>query len=214
MLITMVLMTVVLFALYSIFDMSLKVYSFGNNKTEAVENSRTGLERMQRELRGAFPLDRANSVPQLFFSAIDATKTNNTPANAPPEAMLTATQVTFGNDLDGDGKVSCPNTQNKCEYITYKLGATSDPDIFTLLRNNTATGSSTSSGGEPLAEKIDGAAGLKFTYLNSNGDVTSILSEIAIVRITLKVAVKGGTANATSQTLTTDVALKNRGAEL
>jgi Tfp pilus assembly protein PilV len=50
------LMVVVLFALYSIFDMSIRVFSFGNDKTEAVENARLGLERMEREIKGSIPL--------------------------------------------------------------------------------------------------------------------------------------------------------------
>src|SRR5215218_5451234 len=48
-LVTMVMMIVVLFALYSIFDMSIRVFSFGNDKTEAVENARLGMEKMARE---------------------------------------------------------------------------------------------------------------------------------------------------------------------
>ena len=35
-------MIVVFFALYSIFDMSLRVFSFGNNKVEAMESARVG----------------------------------------------------------------------------------------------------------------------------------------------------------------------------
>ena len=42
MMVTTVIMMVVLFALYSIFDMSLQVFSFGNNKVEAVESARIG----------------------------------------------------------------------------------------------------------------------------------------------------------------------------
>ncbi len=40
--VTMVMMLTVLFALYSIFDMSIRVFSFGNHKVEAVENARLG----------------------------------------------------------------------------------------------------------------------------------------------------------------------------
>ena len=39
-LVTIIIMIVVFFALYSIFDMSLRVFSFGNNKVEAVESAR------------------------------------------------------------------------------------------------------------------------------------------------------------------------------
>lgn len=56
-LVTMLMMLTVMFALYSIFDMSLRVFSFGNDKVEAVENARLGLERMEREIRAAYPVE-------------------------------------------------------------------------------------------------------------------------------------------------------------
>ncbi len=62
------LMVAVLFALYSIFDMSIRVYSFGNDKVEAVENARLGLERMEREIRAAYPYDKASGQNHLFWN--------------------------------------------------------------------------------------------------------------------------------------------------
>ena len=47
-------MIIVFFALFSIFDMSLRVFSFGNNKVEAVESARVGMEKMEREIRQAY----------------------------------------------------------------------------------------------------------------------------------------------------------------
>ena len=64
----MVMMLTVLFALYSIFDMSLRVFGFGSDKVEAVENARLGLEKMERELRGAYPYDKAGGEEVLFPS--------------------------------------------------------------------------------------------------------------------------------------------------
>jgi type II secretory pathway pseudopilin PulG len=95
-LVTMMLMIVVLFALYSIFDMSLRVFSFGNDKVEAVQNARLGLEKMEREIRGAYPATAA----------------------IPPE-----NQISFGNDLDGNRVIECPTaeTPQRCETITYRL---------------------------------------------------------------------------------------------
>lgn len=52
-------MVVVLFALYSIFNASIRVLSFANdNKVEAMENTRLGLEKMEREIRAAYPYDK------------------------------------------------------------------------------------------------------------------------------------------------------------
>lgn len=202
-LVTVMIMLTVMFALYSIFDMSIRVFSLGNDKTEAVENARLGLERMERELRGAYPINKAAGEPQLFFSA-------NGAAASPPAAMPEGDQITFGNDLDGDRKVSCPNEDGRCEYITYRL----DSSDSALLRNSTANGSSTSAGGSPVVSYIDGASGLEFTYLDKDGDPCGSSnpecdgtdeSQIRLVRIQLSVSKDGG-----EQTLTTDVALRNR----
>lgn len=203
-LVAMVMMVTVLFALYSIFDMSIRVFSFGNNKVEAVENARIGLAKMEQEIRAAYPVDQTNSKDYLFFSATSASAANSSPATAPPQVMPGDKQITFGNDLDGNGKVQCPNTLGECEYITYKLNASSS----TLLRNNTAIGSGSSSGGTPVVEFVDGAAGLDFSYLKSGGSPATTESEIERVRITLRIRVPG--VQDGTQTLTTDVALRNR----
>jgi Tfp pilus assembly protein PilW len=120
---TIVIMIVVFFALHSIFDMSVRLFAFGNNKAEAVESARVGLEKMEREIRAAYPVDSndpANS--HLFFSA------NGLTSNPPP-ALPTETQITFGNDLGSGGAgnrvIECPDAAS-CEYITYKLSAPSN----------------------------------------------------------------------------------------
>src|SRR5215212_7419624 len=112
MLVTIIIMMVVFFALYNVFDMSVRIFAFGSNKVEAVESARLGLERMEREIRAAYPVD---SGGHLFFSA-------NGLATNPPQVMPAQTQITFGNELgaegEGDGTIECGNP---CEYITYKL---------------------------------------------------------------------------------------------
>ena len=57
-LVTMMIMLIVLFALYSIFDMGIRVFSFGNDKIEATEQARLGMEKMTREIRAAYPVDK------------------------------------------------------------------------------------------------------------------------------------------------------------
>src|SRR3954470_24166491 len=152
MLVTMMVMILVLFALYSMFDMGLRVFSFGNNKVEAVEDARLGLEKMEREIRGAYKVDMTASPAKnyLFFNANGST-------SGPPQAMPTATQITFGNELytaeASSNKIDCPSSTT-CEYITYKLtdeasntACTASP--CTLRRVNTANASVF---GEPLVE--------------------------------------------------------------
>ena len=107
-LVTMMLMLTVMFALYSIFDMSIRVFSFGRDKVEAVENAREGLDKMAREIRAAYPTDRPSGNRTLL-------------------ATRNADSITFGNDLDGD------RTANDAgEQITYRLNAGGN----TLLRND------------------------------------------------------------------------------
>jgi prepilin-type N-terminal cleavage/methylation domain-containing protein len=111
-LVTMVMMLTVLFALYSIFDMSIRVFSFGSDKVEAVENARLGLEKVERELRAAYPYDKARGNTVLF------------PSYGPNPSRT----ISFGNDLNGNRMVDLP-----AEQITYVLSV-SGPRR-TLLRN-------------------------------------------------------------------------------
>lgn len=110
-LVTMLMMLTVFFALHSIFDMGIRVFSFGNDKTEATENARLGLERMERELRAAYPYNKAAGNNTIIV----------------PSPSSTANQVTFGNDLNGNRVV------DSNEVITYRRDV-SDPTI--LQREN------------------------------------------------------------------------------
>src|SRR3712207_6091478 len=148
MMVTIMVMMVVLFALYSVFDMSMRVFSFGNNKVEAVENARLGLEKMEREIRAAHPYDSATTAGGyvLLSSANPAQKTTT----------LSANQITFGNDLDGNGNLQCPTLEvnPRCEFITYKLSASAP---YTLRRVNTSTPNTST--GDGVIEHVDGATG-------------------------------------------------------
>ncbi len=99
MLVTIMVMVVVLFGLYNIFDMSIRVFSFGNNKVEAVENARLGLERMEREVRVAYPINKAAGNDTIL-------------------STWTATEIGFGNDLNNNGRIGCVTN---CERISYRV---------------------------------------------------------------------------------------------
>ncbi|HEX2740114.1 MAG TPA: hypothetical protein VHM69_06680 [Rubrobacter sp.] len=175
-LVTMLMMLLVMFALYSIFDMSLRVFSFGNDKTEAVENARLGLERMERELRGAYPYERSAGNLTLF----------------PGFAANPSNSITFGNDLDADRQIQ---SDTSTEQVAYSLSGDE------ILRN-----------GKPLVEFVQ-PDGLTFTYCKTLTSCPSSISEseIKLVRIDLAVSVDRGTGNPATQTLSTDVTLRNRG---
>ncbi len=137
-LVTMVMMLAMLFALYSIFDMSIRVYSFGSDKVEAVENARLGLEKVERELRAAYPYDKAAGEDVLF------------PSFGPNPSRT----ITFGNDLDGNRVVDVPR-----EQITYALSVSGPRRA--LLRNGQPTAEFVAPGGvtfEYLDEFGDPAA--------------------------------------------------------
>ncbi len=176
MLVTIMLMIMVFFALHSIFDMSIRVFSFGNDKVEAVENARLGLERMEREIRAAYPYN----------------KTDNDTTNDylfPPGSFV-SNSITFGNDLNGDRRIDTAT-----EQITYSLSGGSPP---ALLRN-----------GQAAIEYVK-ANGLSFRYLDKNGNETTTESAISRVRIKLEVEIDRGSLGKRTQTLTTDVDLRNR----
>ena len=197
MLVTMTMMIVVLFALYSIFDMSLRVFSFGNDKVEATENARLGLERMAREIRAAYPYDRAAGRDHLLWN------------RGYPEtgAIPPSDSIAFGNDLNGNRKIECPPPpapSSACETITY--------DIYRPAGGTTgALGRVKSSGGarQPVVghvEDVDGdGEALTFEYLDRFGNPATSEAEVAVVRIELEINV-----NHRTQTLATQVALRNR----
>ena len=177
-LVTMMMMLTVMFALYSIFDMSLRVFAFGNDKTEATENARLGLERMEREIRAAYPQDKAGVNGTVNEALI-------TSALADP-----ATEITFGNDLNGNRLVDAN------EIITYQRGV----DPTTLVRENDGAS-------EPVVEFVDG---LTFEYLDRYGTTATSEENVYAVRISLTTEVDRSLADPTTQTLSTDVALRNR----
>jgi len=207
MLVTIVIMMVVFFALYSVFDMSVRIFMFGSNKVEAVESARLGLERMEREIRAAYPVA---SGSHLFFSANGLATTN------PPQAMPSQTQITFGNELGaegaGDGSIKCGTP---CEYITYKL--TDDVDGSNvactvspcdLRRVNTINSTNP---GAPVVDNAVFPGGLDFTYLKSDGITPATTeSDIAKVRVSLEIMVDPGTRTSARQRLTTEIDLRNR----
>lgn len=103
----------------------------------------------------------------------------------------TANQITFGNDLNGNRVV------DSGEVITYRRDA-GDPTI--LLREKGGSP-------QPVVEYVNG---LSFEYLDRYGATATSEADVAIVHITLVIAVDRGSGGGATQTLTTDVVLRNR----
>ncbi len=203
MLVTMMIMIVVFLALHSIFDMSIRVFSFGNDKVEAAENARIGLERVEREVRAAYPVDRIAGSSHVFFT---------------PGAPLTPTfpeerRLTFGNDLASGVP---PNRMvDPAEVVTYELR--SSANLSNACPTSGAAGMCTlvrtqNSSMEPVVDYVI-PNGLAFQYLRGNltpADPSGDGTDIGVVRMTLEVNVNQGGENR-EQKLTTDVDLRNRG---
>ena len=204
-LVSTMIMIVVLFALYSIFDMGLRIFSFGNDKVEAVENARVGLEKMEREMRAAYPYDKVGGEPQLFWVYSTPT-TEQVPPNNPTAPGTSPGPVAFGNNLNTNYKVAGDEaTENIIYYLEDGVlkrslnggtgQAVAEPvpvggfEVHSYNSANAATGTGCpreDSAGNPVPEADSEAA-------------------IRVICVSLTINVDGR-----SQTLWTDVDLRNR----
>jgi len=215
-LVTMMIMIIVLFGLYSMFDMGIRVYSFGNDKVDATEKARLGMEKMEREIRAAFPVDRINGKDHVFFPSGSPDPATSAPTLSPAEAGLAANQrstITFGNDLPSSAGAPPNRMIDPEEAITYELRNSDgtaacpdpaiDPDADCTVFRREGSGENF----EPMVESVV-PSGLTFEYLRNNMAPATFAdgTDIGVVRITLEVNVDG-----VEQTLTTDVDLRNRG---
>jgi hypothetical protein len=152
---------------------------------EVVENARLGVEKMERELRDAYPRDKASGNTTLFTD-------------------FTSRSITFGNDTNGDRKITAPR-----EEITYRLSGGAP---YSLLRASPSNDSSP----DPVVEYVK-ANGLNFKYYAGDGNEINpsspgsyAESDITRVRIKLQIEINRGNLGTRTQTLTTDVDLRNR----
>jgi type II secretory pathway component PulJ len=181
-------MFAVLFALYGVFDVSVRAFGYGGDKTEAVGDARLALGRMEREIRAAYPYDLTTDPPRryLFLDPMDPTN----------PAAPTATRLAFGNETDGDRKIGAS------EVIGYYLSG------HDLRRSK----------GGSVQTLVDSVAtdGLRFTSCRNPEDCPPAVgvtdeAEVRLVRIELAVEVERRGEDPARQTLSTDVYLRNRG---
>lgn len=133
-LVTMLMMLTVMAALHSIFSTSLRVFSFGNDKVEAVENARLGLERMEREIRGAYPQEDE----LLVTTKSDEISFYNSTGSEPSETTLITYEMydsSFGDALgrsegDDDNEAVSQFVEDlKFDYHVSEDTAEEDPEI-------------------------------------------------------------------------------------
>ena len=180
----------VLFALYAIFDVSVRAFGYGGDRLEAVGNARLALGRMEREIRAAYPYDLTSDPPRryLFLDPTDPTK----------PAMPISTRIAFGNETGGDRRI------DTSEVIGYYL---SGPDLKR----------SKGGGVQTLVDSVP-THGLRFTPCRRPDDCPPALAvtdeaEIRLLRIELAVEVKRRGQDPARQTLVTDAYLRNRGGQ-
>ena len=89
-LVAMTMMVTVLFALYAIFDTSVRIFRYGNDELEALESARLGLERMEREIRAAYPHDGGTLIDTGGRYEISF---RNRPESGPPRTITVATSI-------------------------------------------------------------------------------------------------------------------------
>ena len=178
----------VLFALYAIFDMSVRAFGNGGDRLEAVGNARLALGRMEREIRAAYPYDLTSDPPRRYLFL--------NPANPTTPAVPTSTRIAFGNETGGDLSI------DGSEVIGYYLSG------HDLKRSKGGSA-------QTLVDSVP-ADGLRFTPCRSADDCPPALAitdeaEIRLLRIELAVEVRRRGQDPTRQTLATDVYLRNRG---
>jgi type II secretory pathway component PulJ len=177
----------VLFALYAIFDVSVRAFGYGGDRLETVGNARLALGRMEREIRAAYPYDLTSDPPRRYLF-LD-------PANPTTPAVPTSTRIAFGNETGGDRKIGAT------EVIGYYLSG------HDLKRSKGGSA-------QTLVDSVP-ADGLRFTPCRSADDCPPALAitdeaEIRLLRIELAVEVRRRGQDPTRQTLATDVYLRNR----
>ncbi len=202
MIVTMVIMVIALLALHGVFNMSIRVFSVGSDKIESTENARVALERMEREIRAAYPYDLTATPP--------VTRVLDVSSGGISGNRTDGDQITFYNDVsataasNGDRKGDAAD-----ETITFYTQDTNSDGSLNLLRKQ---GSGTP---ETLTELGPGGL-LRFKYFNrTTPDVeitTPSADEANIGRVHIELnVVEDGPWQDQKQDLTTDADLRNRG---
>jgi type II secretory pathway component PulJ len=183
-------MFAVLFALYAVFDVSVRAFGYGGDRLEALGNARLAMGKMEREIRAAHPYD-LTSNPQKKYLFLN-------PTNPAQPAVPSTTRIVFGNEVGGDRRIG------SSEVIGYYLSG----DELKRSKGGSV---------QTLVDSVS-TGGLHFTLCRSADECPPALvitdeAQIRLVRIELAVEVEHRGGDPTRQTLTTDVYLRNRGSE-
>ncbi len=176
--ITMVISSLIVAAIYSAYLTQNRVYNAQQSVAEMQQNLRAGLGLMIRDIRMA-GYDKFNSASAGFVDNV-----NFSNGGALNETVFSsATQIAFTADLDSDGTIDQAtedingdgNTDmTEMEQFSYRLNVTGD-----LQRYSTTTGAIE---WYAVAEHIDS---IEFNYLDSDGNITTDLNNISEVQVSI-----------------------------
>lgn len=190
-LITALILTVVLFAIYLMYETNMTTATWGNKKAELQQNARVALDMMEREIRMA-GYDPSNASG----GAIQCTTLSSTDCSA--------TALTFIMGVDDDNNNATPDTTQKVQY-TFNAG----PQTITrsLWSWNGAWNSVTTN--EVVA---DGVSSLSLTYCDNAQPTNNCsgLSPAQVKRITIAITASGKAGSKTETfTFASDARLRN-----
>jgi hypothetical protein len=192
MMVSLILMSMVFFALHSVLDASVRALNVAKDHNEVASNARPAMERMEREMRAAYSADAATcaaGATQPILSVRTASQTTFCTNGVSPSGISEPQLVSYYNKTNAsNGTVTLIRKQGAVERIMAVLGPTSP----------TPTGS------------------VSFAYYNATNievnPATAAESSIYMVRITLtaKTGSSGLNQNDSMQTLTSYISLRNR----
>ena len=199
-LITALILTVVLFAIYLMYETNMTTATWGNKKAELQQNARVALDMMEREIRMA----GYNPDPSL-------TGAN---ANAIQDISLSPTTLTFITDVDGAA-------DNKTEKVQYTYNATPQTITRSVWQWNGTGWDSLTATPEVVA---DGVSSLCLTYWDNTQPtnnsyrpssincslIGSTMSPASVRRITIAITASGKAGRKTETfTFASDARLRN-----
>ena len=162
------------------------------------------MERMEREIRAAYPVDRANKGGNL--GGFDNEFVLISLGAFGSDLRTNSQQITFGNDLNGsyDILTDDDNTYDYSEVIVYCVKNNN-------LMRYTSGSTCNNSGGAVLAD-LGPNGNLEFTYFDGDTEVTpNFANQPNIDTVQVELTVDEGTAEEPRvQTLTTELALRSR----
>lgn len=187
-LITALILPVVLFAIYLMYETNMTTATWGNKKAELQQNARVALDMMEREIRMA----GYNPDPSL-------TGAN---ANAIQDISLSPTTLTFITDVDGAA-------DNKTEKVQYTYNATPQTITRSVWQWNGTGWDSLTATPEVVA---DGVSSLSLTYCDNAQPTNNCsgLNPAQVKRITIAITASGKAGSKTETfTFASDARLRN-----